>query len=88
MKYAAFVDLFDTETAHIAEFESSSLKWNYDRKMYELRPPDVKSHYVFLGKLSDIKRWFNSFLLEKDEIKDTYEEAQRELIDAIFTQND
>jgi hypothetical protein len=31
---------------------------------------------------------FDVFILEESEIKNTYEEAQRELIDALFGQND
>jgi hypothetical protein len=88
MKYAAFADLFDTETAHIVGFELNNLRWNEERQKYLLNPSKIKGHHVFLGKSSEIKNFFNTFVLGKDEIKNTYGEAQRDLIDAIFGQND
>jgi hypothetical protein len=85
MKYAAFADLTEG-MVHIIGFDPKDLRSREDQWL--LYPGDIKEHHVFMGSSAEIKMYVSTFVLEKDdEIKNTYEEAQRDLIHYIFTQD-
>ena len=86
MKYAAFADLFEG-WVHIVGFDQKDLL-RRPGEMNVLYPGSIKKHYVFVGTSAEIKMLVNSFAFDDEEIKDTYREAQKVLIDYIFTQDE